>query len=202
MQGTSAFVLAGGKSSRMGTDKAFLKWNGQSLLQRALALGASVAEEVFIAGDPARFSPYGRVVGDIFPEHGPLGAIHAALRATGKEWNLMLAVDMPLVESGLLSFLFEVARQSDAVVTVPRLAGGWQPLCAVYRPAFADQAEQALGAGRNKVDALFSQVQVRAVEEEELRQAGFQEALFRNLNTPEEFRRAGEEAGQETRKRE
>jgi molybdopterin-guanine dinucleotide biosynthesis protein A len=198
MRGTNAFILAGGRSTRMGTDKAFLEWDGQTLLARALALGRGAAEDVFIAGDAAKFTSYGRVVEDIFPDRGPLGAIHAALRHTTAEWNLMLAVDMPLLKSEFLTFLLRAARESTSVVTVPKLSQGWQPLCAVYRPAFAEAAECALREGRNKVDALFAEVEVRELGEVELSHAGFGEQMFRNLNTPEEFRRAGEETGQET----
>jgi molybdopterin-guanine dinucleotide biosynthesis protein A len=200
MWGTSAFILAGGRSTRMGTDKAFLEWDGQTLLARALELGRGVAEDVFIAGDAAKFTSYGRVVEDIFPDRGPLGAIHAALCHTSAEWNLMLAVDMPLLEPKFLAFLLRAAQESTAAVTVPKLSEGWQPLCAVYRPAFAEAAECALLEGRNKVDTLFAEVEVRELREVELSLAGFGEQMFRNLNTPEEFRRARKETRQETRK--
>ena len=93
------FVLAGGKSSRMGTggDKAFLEFGGQTLLDRALTVMGEVCDRVAIVGDPARFTNYGSVVADIFQGCGPLGGIHAALVHPPAELNLMLAVDMPFV---------------------------------------------------------------------------------------------------------
>jgi len=76
------------------------------------------------------------------------------------------------------------------VVTVPRIAGGYQPLCAVYRRAFAPLAQAALEAGRNKIDALFADVTTRILEEPELRGFAFSAAMFDNLNTPDDLRRA------------
>jgi molybdopterin-guanine dinucleotide biosynthesis protein A len=176
-----------------GKDKAFLELGGQSLLVRALALVATVTEKVRIVGDPGKFLPFGRVVEDVFPGCGPLGGIHAALRASETELNLMVAVDMPFVESRFLAYLIASAAQSAAVVTVPRGAAGWQPLCAVYRREFADAAEKALRMNKNRIDALFTEVETRVISEEEMARMGFSASMFRNLNTPEEWQQAEEE---------
>jgi molybdenum cofactor guanylyltransferase len=187
MDGLGGFVLAGGQSSRMGADKAFLALNGHSLLERALQTVSGVASGVSIVGSREKFGAFGIVIADQFPSHGPLGGIHAALCASREELNLILAVDMPFVERRFLEFLAEQARDSSAVVTVPRASGGWQPLCAVYRREFADVAEAALQADRNKIDPLFAQVTLRVVDEAELKEHGFAPDMFRNLNTPEEL---------------
>jgi molybdopterin-guanine dinucleotide biosynthesis protein A len=197
------FVLAGGKSSRMGTgaDKVFLEFGGQTLLDRALAVMSTVCDRVAIVGDPAKFTKYGSskygskksgsskyesVVADIFPGCGPLAGIHAALLHSSAELNLMLAVDMPFVTQELLAFLFAEAEKSEAMVTVPRSGKRLQPLCAVYRSDFSTVAEQALRAGKYKIDALFSSVSVRVIEEGELTAAGFSEQSFFNVNTPQD----------------
>jgi molybdenum cofactor guanylyltransferase len=184
------FVLAGGKSSRMGagTDKALLEFGGQTLLDRALAVMGTVCDRVAIVSDPAKFTNYESVVADIFPGCGPLAGIHAALVHSSADLNLMLAVDMPFVSGELLAFLLAAATSeaNDAIVTVPRSGKGLQPLCAVYRRDFSPVAEQALRAGKYKVDAVFSSVSVRVVEEVELAAAGFSEQSFFNVNTPQE----------------
>ncbi|MGA2333931.1 MAG: molybdenum cofactor guanylyltransferase [Terriglobales bacterium] len=192
------FLLTGGKSSRMGADKAFLDFGGQTLLDRALTIMGPVCGKVAIVGDPARFAEYGAskyesakygsVVADIFPGCGPLAGIHAALVHSKANLNLMLAVDMPFVSRELLSFLFATAEDADshAIVTVPRTSKGLQPLCAVYRRDFSVAAEQALRAGKYKIDAAFSSVSVRVIEEDELAAAGFSEQSFFNLNTPQD----------------
>ena len=186
----SGFVLAGGRSSRMGTDKAFLELNGRTLLNRALDLLHVLTPEVRIVGPASRFAAYGPVVEDKYAGRGPLAGIHAALTASATELNLVLAVDLPFVTESLLRFIVEQAHTSDALVTAPRIAGGYQPLCAVYRRAFASHAQAALEGGRNKIDALFVAETTRVLEESELNRFAFSAAMFENLNTPEDLRRA------------
>jgi len=187
----TAFILAGGKSTRMGADKAFVALDGRTLLARALDLARSVTHDVRIVGEAAKFAVFAPVVEDVFPRCGPLGGIHAALRASQAELNLILAVDMPFVPPVLLPFLITRARNSDAIVTVAQAGGGWQPLCAIYRAEFADVAENALREGRYKIDALFDEVRTQVIGEEELEAAGFSASVFRNLNTKEELEAAG-----------
>lgn len=192
----TVFVLCGGRSTRMGTDKAFVLLEGCTLLERALATARAVSSDARIVcagerGDAAKFETFAPVVEDVFRGCGPLGGIHAALRSSSAELNVMLAVDVPFVPGALLEFQLARARSSTALVIVPRAGGGWQPLCGVYRPEFADVAEAALGAGRNKIDALFDPKRTLAIEEEELAARGFSAEMFRNLNTPEELAAAG-----------
>lgn len=195
MNDVSAFILAGGRSSRMGTDKAFVEFQGRTLLNRALDLITSISPNVYVLGRRERFSAFGDVVEDEIPDHGPLGGIHAALRASSSDRNLILAVDMPFVTTAFLQYLLREAERGQAVVTVPRAAGNWQPLCAVYRRAFAVPAESALRSGHNRIDALFEETTLRMIDEEELGRAGFSAELFRNVNTREELE-AAEHASQ------
>jgi len=184
----TAFILAGGKSTRMGVDKAFVELDGRTLLARGLELARGLASEVGIVGDVRKFEKFGAVIKDIFQNCGPLGGIHAALRASATDLNLILAVDVPFVPARFLSYLIEQAGNcSSASAVVPRAAGGWQPLCAVYRRSFAEGAETALRAGHNKIDRLFDLLEIRVIDEDELVGAGFSPDIFRNLNTPEEL---------------
>jgi len=171
----------------MGTDKAFLKLEGRTLLERMLALAQAVSPVVHIVGSRQKFAALGTVVEDIFVSHGPLAGIHAALRSSRTDLNLILAVDMPFVGVRLLRHLLQSAEAHPAaVVTAPRTSDGWQPLCAVYRRSFADLAEAALAHGENKIDTLFANIEVCGVGERELAQFGWSPAMFRNLNTPQE----------------
>ena len=190
--GVTAFVLAGGKSSRMGSDKAFLRLGDETLLSQALKLAGNVAEAVWIVGDAKKFAAFGRVVEDVYRDRGPLGGIHAALSGSTTEVNVMLAVDLPFVTQKLLQYLLSRALESGAMVTVPRTGSGFQPLGAVYRRGFAEVAEQSLLEGKNKIDSLFARVETCVIEESELVRAGFSEQMFRNLNTPEELEKAKE----------
>lgn len=183
----TGFILAGGKSSRMGCDKSFLVLGGRTLLERAIELVRSVSAEVRIVGASTRFLSFGTVVNDVFPERGPLGGIHAALASSCNELNLVVGVDLPFLEGRFLSYLVAEAQNSQAVVTVPRIGNQFQPLCAVYRKAFLAPAEVALSAGRNKVDALFSEIALRVIDDNELTLQGHKGLMFSNLNTPQDW---------------
>ena len=199
MNATAAFILSGGKSSRMGSDKAFLELGGKPLIARAVELARQATDEVRIVGDPQKFGAFAPTVTDIFAGRGPLGGIHAALASTNSDWNLILAVDLPFLNLRLLKYLLAQAQDSGAMVTVPSSNGYFQPLCCVYRKEFGDFVEQALTEGRNKIDALFDRVTVRTIFDRELEANRFGAELFRNLNTPEEWEQAKQEFALETR---
>lgn len=186
----TAFILAGGKSTRMRQDKAFLKLGSLTLLERAFDLARVVCQEVRIVGPAQKFENYGPTVQDVFPDQGPLAGIHAALKSSQTELNLLLAVDMPFMDPAFLKHLIAQSRATKELVTVPRCSGGWQPLCAVYRRDFAAAAERSLREGHNKIDPLFTKVPTRIIEEAELLQLGLLPEIFRNLNTPQEFTQA------------
>lgn len=172
----------------MGRDKSALDLNGKTLLQAMREKAYAVTDDVRIVGSRERFGS--EAIEDIFPDRGPLGGIHAALKQSTSELNLMLAVDLPFLETKFLEFLIAEAKRSGAVVSVPRTQQGWQPLCAVYYGSFAKLAEEALRAGRNKIDALFERTSLRVIDEKEIISGGYSLEMFENLNTPEDFSRA------------
>lgn len=190
---TTAFVLAGGRSSRMGSDKALLALGEQTLLQRALQVASGVAECVRIAGPKDRYAAFGEVVEDIYRDCGPMGGIHAALKSTTTNLNLMLSVDLPRMTPGFLRWLLEQARDAAEFIVVPQAAGGPQPLCAVYRREAFGPVEKALQNGEYKIARLFSHVPTRIVPEQEIVANGFSTAIFQNINTPEEYDRLSRE---------
>ena len=115
MVGVNAFVLAGGQSSRMGVDKAFLELDGKPLVRRMLELARAVTPVTRIIGNVEKFRAYAEVVDDEFSGCGPLAGIHAALQVSEEELNLILAVDMPFVTAELLQYLVQQAAANDAV---------------------------------------------------------------------------------------
>jgi molybdopterin-guanine dinucleotide biosynthesis protein A len=190
MDSVTGFVLAGGQSSRMGQDKAFMQLGGRTLLAHALELAKAATGSVQIIGSSEKFAAFGQLAEDIFPGHGPLAGIHRALTSTQTELNLILAVDMPFLQPGVLNYLVAQARNSAATVVVPAAGRGLQPLCAVYRRDFAQVAERSLVAGKNKIDCLFAEVQTRVIKQDELERNGFSEEMFRNLNTELDWQEA------------
>ena len=145
----TAFVLAGGKSSRMGTDKTFVTLggshlDGRTLLARALDLARSITPEVHIVGDADKFAAFAPTVADIFPNCGPLGGIHAALLSSHTDLNLILAVDVPFVSPTMLQYLIECARNSAFMIQFLEdfYAFPVQGMCLWVVPLFPRQASQ------------------------------------------------------------
>jgi molybdopterin-guanine dinucleotide biosynthesis protein A len=192
MEPVTAFILAGGKSSRMGADKAFLLIEGQTLLQRALENGRAVAQEVRIVGAAKKFTGFAPVVEDVYPDRGPLGAIHAALLSSATQLNLILAVDLPFINPAFLRYLIAEAAASEAAITLCETGGRLHPLSAVYRRGFAEVAGRSLEAGRNRIDTLFSEAGARIISETEMLRAGFSPQLLHNVNTLSELEAARE----------
>ncbi len=190
LDAVTGFVLAGGKSTRMGRDKAVLSLAGRTLLETALAAVRAVTEEVFIVGSPALYGSYAPAIADVIPGCGPLGGIHAALTQTKTEFNLIIAVDTPFLSAGLLRYLVERALVARAVVTAPEVNTFPQPLCAVYSRAFLPIAERALKAGAFKIVPLFPNEGTVLIPEAELAKVAFTAEMFENLNTPEDLERA------------
>jgi molybdenum cofactor guanylyltransferase len=187
----AGFVLAGGKSSRMGQDKALIYFAGESLLSHAMETVRAVCRKSFVVGDPAKYSSYGPIVEDIYKDQGPLGGIRAALTFSDAELNLIVAVDMPLITPALLRFLILQAKASPATVCVPEIDGRLQPLCAVYHREFLPLAEAALKAQENKIGRLLTPERTYVVKKDILTQAGFSANMFTNLNSPDDLLASG-----------
>jgi phospholipid/cholesterol/gamma-HCH transport system ATP-binding protein len=185
-----AFVLAGGKSSRMGTDKAMVHFDGLTLLEHAINKAAEIANPVVILGSKQKYSAFGPTIGDVHPGCGPLGGIEAGLQWSTSELNLFLAVDTPFVPVALLRYLVDQADASGALVTVPFVEGKYEPLCAVYRRGFLAKAESAIASGRYVIAPLFVPATTRVVDQQEMARLGFGPEDFANLNTVEELENA------------
>jgi molybdopterin-guanine dinucleotide biosynthesis protein A len=154
----SAVILAGGKSSRMGRDKAWLEVGGQALLARQIQLARQIgAAEIFISGRAAAdYSAFGcRVLLDKFPDAGPLAGIERALDATAAPLLLVLAVDLPEMS---VEFLLRLAAGSSEICgTIPKLAGGIEPLAAFYPKAAQSLAVAGLERKRFAVKNFAGQ---------------------------------------------
>jgi molybdopterin-guanine dinucleotide biosynthesis protein A len=182
------FVVAGGESRRMGTDKALLPWGGGTLLDRALAtLRAVCADARILCGPTPRYLDHGAVVETDRQAGGPLAGLEAALAAAGPRPALLLAVDLPWVEPALLSRVLSLLAGHDAVV--PIVDGRAQPLCAAYAASCLDPLRRRLAAGERRMTSFWPDVRVRRIDEAEL--PGFAlDRVFRNLNTRDDYEEA------------
>ncbi|MEO8726936.1 MAG: molybdenum cofactor guanylyltransferase [Acidobacteriaceae bacterium] len=184
----NAYILAGGASSRMGSDKGLLALNGTTLIEQAIDLVHPFASQVKLVGDHSHLARFGEVVRDRFPGCGPLAGIHAALLDSNTEWNLIFAVDQVCSTPELFQLLAERAEHApdECLAVVPEINSRPQPLCALYRKPFAQLAEGALGAGVFKVDHLFAPAHALVLREMDYHSAGIAPEIW-NINTPREF---------------
>lgn len=161
--GAEGFVLAGGRSTRMGQDKALLRVAGHSLLELALkklrALPLATAPR--IAGGRSELISHAPVISDLHPGCGPLSGIEAALAASSQPLNIFLPVDMPLLPEEFLIWMLRRAQITGAPATVPRINGLPQPLCAVYHRQLLEPITAALPAGNYKVMPVVSAAAAR-----------------------------------------
>ena len=198
-RGTTGFVLAGGGSRRMGRDKAQLSWGSGTLLSHAVGILSKVCSKVFVVGAKDDSDAPAPVVADSFAGLGPLAGIHAALANTTTEWNLVLAVDLPLISAELLTFIREQCEVGRLAI-VPRIREFWQPLCAVYSQAITEAVSTELTHGRTSIHSLLERLSagmingktscIRTVEQSELLEHGFAAEMFTNVNTPQDLERA------------
>ena len=178
------FAVAGGRSQRMGRDKALLPWGETDLLGHALARLREVTHDVrILCGPSPRYEGRGApVIVDRLADAGPIAGIAAGLEECGGRPGLFLAVDLPLVPIPLLAHLAERGGSWDAVVPVsPR---GPEPLCAVYAPSCLEPILRQVAAGEKRMTSFWPDVRVLELGPLELQAFGDPEGYFRNLNTP------------------
>jgi len=183
-------VLAGGKSRRIGTNKALLPFGEGILIEHTVGVLSSVVEKVWVIVNSveAFCSPGLAVRKDIRPNCGCLGGIYTGLVAAETKYSLVLACDMPFIRSEFLSFLGAHAERWEIVI--PKTAKGYEPLCAVYSKACLEPIRRQLDKGRLKVTDLLEQVRVRVVEEEEIGRFDGDGRMFYNINTWAEYEAA------------
>jgi molybdopterin-guanine dinucleotide biosynthesis protein A len=187
----TAGVLAGGASSRMGTNKALLEFRGRPLLARQLDLLRPRFERVVVgASDPAPYASFAvEVVPDVLAERCALTGIHAILAASRTDHAFVVACDLPFLHPELIEHL--VLRRSEGEVLLPVTRRGPEPLHAVYSRACLPAIEACAKEGRWKATSFHERVRVVEVPVLEENWAVEGRSPFLNVNTPDEFRSAG-----------
>ena len=200
-------VQAGGRSSRMGEDKALKIFLGRPLIQRVIERLAPIADEIIVTTN--RPADYGflnlRLFSDIKPDRGALGGLYTAIASATHPIVAVVACDMPFASPGLIEamsrLLVDAEREADVVIArvasqeerAGKSGEGYEPLHAVYRRDTCLPAiEAAIDADQWKVIAWFAQVKVRVLTPEELKASDPDGLAFWNVNTPEEFTKAEE----------
>lgn len=195
----SIAIMAGGQSSRMGTNKAFVEVGGQRIIERILARVGSLGDEVFlITNTPTEYAYLGLPsFTDLIPGKGPLGGLYTALSCARNEHILALSCDQPFLNRDLLRYLIGLRCGYDVVVPLNR-EGYPQSMHAVYGKGCLDPIRRCLEADRLKVIGFFPYVRVREVADDEIDCFDPQRLSFLNVNAPEdlaEARRLAERLG-------
>jgi len=181
----------------MGRDKALLTLGGMTLLERTGRMIEPLVKYVAVVGRRPDHAGFGwRVVCDDKPGLGPLGGIATALRmapqldASTVPWNLIVACDMPYLEPEWVEFLLSRASISGADVVMSHSLEGAEPLCAAYHQRITRTLSVALGAGKRKVTDALEGLHVEYVLPQEWKPFASCAALFKNMNTPEDYAEA------------
>lgn len=180
-------VLAGGKSSRMGTDKALLLLDNQTLLERSVKkLQEIFAEVVIVDNKEEKYSlPNVKEVSDIYKDCGPLGGIHAALTNSTYDRIFVVACDLPFWGNKLAQLLLKSCRGYDAAV--PHIGPYFEPLLAVYKKNCLPAIEDCLDRRFYKVTGFYPMVKINYIKRVILGTVCQPETTFFNINTIEDL---------------
>jgi molybdopterin-guanine dinucleotide biosynthesis protein A len=189
---TSAVVLAGGRSSRLGQDKALLRINGQFLIERILEKLAQLSDEVIVvANDIEKYEQFEAVVvGDVFPDKGALGGIYSGLRAATRNRSLVVACDMPFLNLSLLRYMQGLAPRYDVVI--PRMGRLTEAVHAIYSRNCLPFIEGQLQGGDLRIISFFPHVHVRYVDRDEMDIFDPEHLSFFNINSQADLNKARE----------
>jgi molybdopterin-guanine dinucleotide biosynthesis protein A len=186
MSDLQAFILVGGASRRMGTDKSQLLIDRQTFTERISETLLQLTDSVTIVGKQPEGSTLPSVE-DVYPQWGALGGLHAALTACRRDWAIVVACDLPFVTAELFSFLASLRLDHEAVVPI-QPDGRPQPLAALYRvDPCRERATELIEAGRRRPLDLLEAVKTRWVSFDEIRNLEQAEKFFVNINTPSDY---------------
>lgn len=188
---SAGVILAGGQSSRFGANKALVDFRGAPLVQQVTAIiGPLFAEKLLITNTP---EAYGFLMwptaGDLFPDHGPLAGIHAALTVMHSPRAFITACDMPFLAPEFIRYLCSLATPEwDAVLPWPE--DGPEPLCAVYSKRALPAITGNLRRGQKKISQSLERLRVRKVAKKEIVKIVADCNTFYNINRSEDLRHA------------
>jgi len=187
---TTASILAGGMSRRMGFNKAFIKVGGQFMIERSLKTLRSVFDEVNIIADDTAL--YGRFGAEVFPDEvkgaGSLGGVYTALLHCAGDRVFVTACDMPSIEAASIKRTVELFTAGDAAV--PFIGGMYHPMHAVYSKTCIKHIEEMLRAGNLRINSLLDRISVQRLIERDFEGVDIT-ASVTNINTKEDLSKAG-----------
>jgi len=183
----SGIILSGGKSIRMGENKAFIKVDGHPIINRICDLFKELFQEVIIVTNQEDiFSDFGsKIYSDLIPDKGALGGLYTGIFFSTFYYSFCVACDMPFIKKSLVQYLIKNIEDEDVIV--PRTNDGLQPLHAIYSKKCLDPIKTTIDAGKFKILDLYDLVKVKIVEENGFLSLDPLRESFINVNTPEEL---------------
>lgn len=185
---TTGIILAGGKNSRMGINKAHLEIDGERLIDKTMNIYRQIFTEVIIVtNDPLSYLEFtdAAVVTDIYKEKGPLGGMYTGLFYSNNPYAFVSACDMPYLNKNFIDFLIEKEGKYDVIV--PELPDGYQPLHAIYSRNCLPSIKRLLLMDKLKITGFYRDMRVLTVPPEQILPFNKNGRLFHNLNTPQDI---------------
>lgn len=180
----SGFILAGGKSSRMKSDKALLLIQGEPLLGRMTRLLKPFCQTVAISGNNPDHEDFNlEMVRDLYPGCGPISGIFSSLKHSSTQWNLLVSVDVPFINEDFLQTMVSGIGNFDCII--PEHEGKVEPLMGLYNKQIIPILEEMIGQGDYKLMNLLSKLNVRYLNCNNM--AKKFPRLFLNMNSPEDY---------------
>jgi len=189
--GVTGVILAGGRSSRMGRNKALLPYKGKPLIEAIYQVMAELFKDVVVVtNDPAEydFLPCPKTA-DIHVGKGSMAGVHAGLSWSANDWIFVVGCDMPFIEARLVRYL--AGRLGSEAALVPQSAGGLEPLHAFYSRAALPLLDAALSADNVRLLDILEQLPARVIAAAEIAEISPDCRSFVNLNTPEDYSSLG-----------
>lgn len=186
----TGIILAGGKSSRMGSDKGLVKINGKRFIEHILdALLPSVNEVIIIANNDNYNNLGYKVIEDKIKDCGPLGGIYTGLLNSQTESNIVVSCDIPFISSDLIKHILENMGRAD--MSVPLYKGNIEPLCAVYTKKTTDKIHSLIMNKEFKIQNVLRYFIIKEIHITK-KLDFYNDLLFVNINTPEELKQQKE----------
>ncbi|MEE8317534.1 MAG: molybdenum cofactor guanylyltransferase [Candidatus Omnitrophota bacterium] len=189
MTPVTGIILSGGKSSRMKTDKAFLKLGSKTMIEELISrLEKKFSRLMIIANDRERYMRFGiELVEDIVPDKGPLGGIYTGLVVSKDDYNFIFACDMPFLNQDLIQYMIGEVEGGGYDVIIPEWEGRLQPLCAIYSKECIKPIENELSKNNLKITDFLKYVKVRVLNDKEISKFDLGRPFFANINTPRDL---------------
>lgn len=186
----TGIILAGGKNSRMGTNKAFLKIGNKRIIDNILFIYKRIFNDIIIVTNtPEEYNYLGvKLIKDIIPGCGPIGGIYSGLLASKEEHCFVAACDMPFIKEKFIKYIISF-KNSDFDVVVPVISARYNPLFALYSKKCLSIIKDNIAKGDYKIINIFSKVRLKEIGEDEIKKIDPEFNSLININTPEEYKK-------------